>query len=255
VHSSTNSDLRLADEQRVDGRRESPLGIVTVTSQLGDGRSGQSQLQFGGNSSLPRRVATRLFELSNELSWLLGTSHRVKVGALVNAGRVSVDGAGNQFGTYVYNSLADLDANRPALFARALNGTSQRAGTNSGALYVGNAWRASPSLQLVFGARLETTRLPGAPAANTAVEQAFGVRTNRWPTDVRVTPRFGFTYLLGNVAGIPAGTQRRCGVVSGHRAEWLGWRRGERQRHCRCAGTGGVHRGDDPRARLERAWQ
>jgi|JI10StandDraft_1071094.scaffolds.fasta_scaffold00832_16 hypothetical protein len=195
-----------ADEQRVDGRRESPLGIVTVTSQLGDGRSGQSQLQFGGNSSLPRRVATRLFELSNELSWLLGTSHRVKVGALVNAGRVSVDGAGNQFGTYVYNSLADLDANRPALFARALNGTSQRAGTNSGALYVGDAWRASPSLQLVYGARLETTRLPGAPAANAAVEQAFGVRTNRWPTDVRITPRFGFTYLLGNVAGIPAGS-------------------------------------------------
>jgi hypothetical protein len=48
--------------------------------------------------------------------------------------------------------------------------------------------------------------LPGAPNANAAVAQAFGASTDRWPRDVRVTPRLGFTYLLGNVAGIPAGT-------------------------------------------------
>ena len=195
-----------ADQQVIDAVRVSPLGVVNVTSDLGDGRSGQGQLQFGGNPSLPRRVSTRLFEFTDELSWLAGSAHRLKVGVLFNAGRSAIVGNGNQYGTFLYNSLAELEAGRPALFARTLNGTSQRAGTNSGALYVGDAWRVSPSLQVVYGARVETTRLPGAPAANSAVEQAFGVRTDRWPTDVRVTPRFGFTYLLGNVAGIPAGT-------------------------------------------------
>jgi Carboxypeptidase regulatory-like domain len=195
-----------ADRQVLDAFRDSPLGIVTVTSQLGSDRSGQSQLQFGGNASLPRRVDSRLIELSNELSWLAGTAHRVKVGALVNDNRVAIEGTGNQRGTYLYNSLADLDAGRPALYARVLNGTSQRAGATNAAMYLGDAWRYSPSLQLVYGARLETTRLPGRPAQNPAVEQAFGRRPNEWPTTWRVTPRLGFTYLLGNVAGIPAGT-------------------------------------------------
>lgn len=195
-----------SDEQVIDGFRVSPLGVVNVTSDLGDGRSGQGQLQFGGNPSLPRRVSTRLFEFTNELSWLAGSAHRIKVGVLANAGRSAIFGNGNQFGTFIYNSIAELESGRPALFARTLNGTSQRAGTNSYTLYVGDAWRFSPSLQVVYGARVETTRLPGAPAANSAVEQAFRVRTDRWPSDVRVTPRLGFTYLLGNVAGIPAGT-------------------------------------------------
>lgn len=195
-----------ADEQDIDAFRVSPLGVVTVASDLGAGREGQAQVQFGGNPSLPRQVSTRLVEISNELSRLVGSAHRLKVGMLLNAGRSSIVGNGNQYGTYLYNSLADLDAARPALYVRALNGTSQRAGTNSAALYLGDAWRVSPSLQVVFGARLEGTQLPGVPAANPEVERTFGVRTDRWPTDVRVTPRLGFTYLLGNIAGIPAGT-------------------------------------------------
>lgn len=195
-----------ADQQAIDGLRVLPLGVVNVSSALDSGRTGQAQLQFGGNPSLPRRTDTRLLEVSNELSWLLGGAHRIKVGALVNAQRVAVTGVGNQGGTYLYNSLADLDEGRAALFARTLDGTDQRAGTNSGALYLADAWRVTPSLQIVYGGRLEGTRLPGAPTNNAAVAAAFGTRTDRWPSDRRVTPRVGFTYLLGNVAGIPAGS-------------------------------------------------
>jgi hypothetical protein len=195
-----------ADAQAVNAFRESPLGVVTISSDLGDDRAGLAQLQFGGNASLPRRVNSRLVEISDELSWLIGTAHRVKVGGLLNDNRVAITGAGNQRGTYLYNSLADLESGQPALFARTLYGSNQRAGTNSAALYVGDAWRYSPSLQLVYGARIETTRLPGSPSLNASVQQAFGRRTDRWPTDLRITPRVGFTYLLGNVAGIPAGS-------------------------------------------------
>jgi len=194
------------DRQAVSLDRPMPLGIVNVTSQLDGGRTGQAQLLFGGSASLPRTVESQLTEASNEVSRLLGGSHRLKLGLLVNAQRSRIDGVGNQQGTFLFNSLSDLDANRPALYARVLGRNTQQAGTTTGGLYLADAWRVSPSLQVVYGSRLEATRLSGLPAANGAVAQAFGARTDVWPTDVRLTPRVGFTYLLGNVAGIPSGT-------------------------------------------------
>ena len=194
-----------ADEQSTSGFLASPLGVVTVSSALAAGKSGLALLQFGGNPSLPRHSTTRLVEVSNELSWLVGDAHRVKFGTLLNGTRSVVSGAGNQYGTFIYNSLADFDAARPALFARTLSAADQRAGTDNLAFYLGDGYRYSPSLQIVYGARVEGTHLPDAPAANAAVEQAFGRSTAKWPTDVQVTPRIGFTYLLGNVAGVPAG--------------------------------------------------
>lgn len=194
------------DNQEALVDRRMPLGVVNIASQLDSGRTGQAQLLFGANASLPRTVKSELTEVSNEVSRLIGGSHRLKLGALVNAQRVQIDGVGNQQGTFLYNSLADLDAARPALYARVIGANTQQAGTTTGGLYLADAWRVSPSLQVVYGARLEATRLAGVPAANAAVAQAFGARTDAWPTDVRATPRVGFTYLLGNVAGIPAGT-------------------------------------------------
>jgi len=195
-----------ADRQRLDPAATLPLGVVTIGSTLEDGRSGQTQLQFGANPSLPRRVETDLVEVSNELSWLVGGGHRLKFGALLNAQHLAISGVGNQGGTYLYNSLADLEAGQPALYARILDGDDQRAGTTSGALYLADAWRVTPSLQIVYGGRIEGTRLGGVPAANDSVASAFARRTDVWPSQLRVAPRIGFTYLLGNVAGIPAGT-------------------------------------------------
>lgn len=194
------------DRQAVSLDRPMPLGIVNVTSQLDSGRTGQAQLLFGGSASLPRTVTSHLTEVSNEVSRLVGGGHRVKLGLLINAQRSEIDGIGNQQGTFLFNTLTDLHENRPALFARALGRNAQQAGTTTGGVYLADAWRVSPSLQIVYGTRLEATRMSGLPAANRAVAQAFDARTEVWPTDVRVTPRVGFTYLLGNVAGIPAGT-------------------------------------------------
>lgn len=192
------------DRTQLDASRGGPLGVVTVTSALPDGRAGQAQLQLGANPSFPRVVRNGLTEVSNELSWLAGTAHRVKLGVLVNATRVAVEGQGNQAGTFLFNSLDDFAADRPALFARTLGGTDQRAGATTAAAWLADAWRVSPSLQVVYGARLETTQLAGAPAVNPAVAQAFGLETGRFPRDWRVTPRVGFTWLLGNMAGIPS---------------------------------------------------
>jgi len=195
-----------SSSQETTGFFASPLGAVTVNSDLGGGQTGVSLLQFGGNPNLPNHTSSRLFEASDELSWLLHESHRIKFGTLVNVARSSSRGVANGLGTFIYNSLADLDAGQPALFARTLAAPDRNSGTNNAALYLGDAFRYSPSLQLVYGARLEGTALPSAPGRNPAVEAAFGRRTDEWPTEVAIVPRFGFTYLLGNVAGIPSGS-------------------------------------------------
>jgi hypothetical protein len=42
--------------------------------------------------------------------------------------------------------------------------------------------------------RLEGSTYSGAPARNADVEQAFGLRTDRFPSELRASPRVGFTY-------------------------------------------------------------
>jgi hypothetical protein len=198
-----------ADHQFASAFLAGPAGIVTVASDPGASSvtGGVASFQFGGNAGLPRSATNRLFEASDELSWLVG-AHRLKIGGLLNATRSTVGSVPNRYGTFVFNSLADLDAGRPALFARTLQGVDQSSGTDNAAIYFGDAWRHSATLQMVYGLRAEATRLPGAPPENPAVTQAFGRSTSDWPSDVRITPRVGFTYLIWNDAGLPTGAIR-----------------------------------------------
>lgn len=197
-----------ADHQSASAFLAGPMGVVTVASGDAAAAGSVASLQFGGNPGLPRSATNKLAEASDELSWLVGTDHRLKVGGLLNVTRSTVGSVPNRYGTFVYNSLADLSAGRPTLYARTLTGVDQSAGSDNMALYVGDAWRKSATLQFAYGLRAEATRLPNAPAENPAVTAAFGRSTNDWPTDFRVTPRFGFTYLIWNDAGLPEGSIR-----------------------------------------------
>ncbi|HEU4878088.1 MAG TPA: hypothetical protein VFT21_01490, partial [Gemmatimonadaceae bacterium] len=64
--------------------------------------------------------------------------------------------------------------------------------------------RKSPKLQLTYGARLETSAYPDAPAFNPALDSAFGVRTDRFPSESHLSPRVGFTYTYGAASNGPA---------------------------------------------------
>lgn len=197
------------DRQVAEPYLRGPMGLVSAASTLENGGQGVANLLFGGNPSLPRSQRQSLIEATDELSWISkGNAHRYKLGLLANRDRATVGTIPNRFGTFVYPTLADFEANRPALFSRTIGGTDRLSGTDNAAVYLGDAWRVSPSLQLTYGVRAEGTRLPGAPPRNAAVESAFGQRTDEFPTDVALTPRFGFTYLVGNLTGIPKGVVR-----------------------------------------------
>ncbi|HEU5184629.1 MAG TPA: carboxypeptidase regulatory-like domain-containing protein, partial [Gemmatimonadaceae bacterium] len=207
-------------------------GMLTLTSQLGsfinelrayqstdrrdadpyitipDGRvitrdtitGGITTLQFGGNPSLPQVTRTSLREISDEISWISGDgAHRVKLGGLFNQERSTVGVIPNRYGTFTFNSLEDFEANTPSQFTRTLSAGERKSTAQNGALYLGDAWRKSARLQLTYGVRLEASRYPDAPAYNATVEQAFGRRTDRFPSEVHVSPRIGFTWMPGLV--------------------------------------------------------
>jgi hypothetical protein len=195
-------------------------GRVTLVSDLGSaaaaGQAGITTLTFGGNSALPQAQHTRGLEASDEFSFIpIGSPHRFKVGVLVNESRYDQDVTNNRWGTFSYASLADFVANRPASFTRTLTPQLRTGGTVNAALYAGDVWRARPSLQLTYGLRLEGTRYDGAPAYNAALDSAFGLRTDRFPTEMHLSPRLGFTWAIGGLNTAANGSDRPEGQGGG----------------------------------------
>jgi Carboxypeptidase regulatory-like domain len=175
-----------------------PAARVLVSSQTADSALGITTLGFGGSSSLPQAANTKSLEVSDELSWLPGdASHRIKLGGLLDAQRYDQDVTNNREGIFTYNSLSDLQNEQPAMFTRTL-APSERSGTAiNPALYLGDTWRKSSALQVTYGVRLEGSSYGGAPAENVAVDSAFGLRTDHFPSEVHLSPRVGFTWTLG----------------------------------------------------------
>ncbi len=183
-----------------------PEGRVLVASSLSSGQVGLTSLDFGGNSGLPNDNASTQLELTNETSWLSGGGkHRWKLGGLLNRSGFRTTAGANRNGTFQFQSLADLDANRPSQFTRSFAPAQRTGGAFTGAVYLGDIWRPSRAFQLTYGLRGEGSSIDGQPAYNADVETKFGLRTNRIPSDVRVSPRVGFTLTLG----LPPDTGRR----------------------------------------------
>ena len=203
-----------------------PAGRVQVASELEGGETGIATLTFGGNTGLPQDGETKSVEATNEVSWLTDNgAHRFKLGALLNVTQFTEDVTTNRWGTFTFNSLADFEAGRAAMFTRTLAPRLREgAGTNA-SLYLGDVWRASREFQVTYGARAEGSRFGKTPAFNPAVEQAFGYHTDQVPTDFRVSPRVGFTWTLGmpQFGGQPgADAGKRVAVpAGGFRPPWL----------------------------------
>ena len=190
-----------------------PEGRVRVTSQLADSTLSVTQLDFGGNSALPTDGVNAQFEGSDEFSWMSSdAAHRFKLGALINYTSFSSLNAFNRNGTFTFNSLADLEANRPAMFTRSLTPRERTGAGANAAAYLGDTWRKSRTLQLTYGLRLEGTHFVGRPAYNPEVEQLFDRRTDQFPTEVHASPRLGFTWMIG-------GAQPRQGARGGAAGE------------------------------------
>ena len=187
-----------------------PDGRVLVTSALDDGTTGVTPLSFGGNASLHSDTRQLTWESLAELQLFPASfsRHRVKFSADSRLDTYRQDIVGNQLGAFAFNSLADLAANRPVSFTRTLNDPIRSGGEWNGYLALGDLWRATQNLQVMYGARVEGNAFTSTPASNPAVESAFGVRTDAAPSALHISPRFGFTLNRPGAGGKPAGSIR-----------------------------------------------
>jgi len=188
-----------------------PDGRVRVASDLPDAAaSGLATLSFGGNGALRTDARRWTWESAAELEVAPAAyaAHRVKL-----AGDVRLDGFADRaspdaLGTFTFNSLADLAANRAAAFTRTLGAPTRRGREWNAFVSAGDLWRATPRLQVLYGARLEASTFADTPASNPAVTAAFGARTDRAPSAMAVLPRAGFTFDVPGPDGRPTGSVR-----------------------------------------------
>lgn len=189
-----------SEREESDPYVRAPLGVVTQTSALAGGEQ-SAVLRFGGNDFLPRESRATLQEASNELSFFADSgAHRVKLGVMLNRERSHIAGAEDPYGTFFYNSLADLEQGQPAMFTRTIRGGGNLVGTDNAAVYISHGWRRTRALEVTYGLRVEASRLADSPEMNPLVNAVFGRNTRNYLAELQIYPRFGATYLLGNPA-------------------------------------------------------
>lgn len=182
-----------------------PSGRVRVNSLFDDGGSGVQTLAFGGSQSLNSSSRSLTTNFQNSLSWFdNGNKHRVKLSTELQYAANTQNLGSNLLGTFMFNSLEDLEAGRAASFTRTLRAYQRSTGQMGGAISLGDSYRRSPDLQLQYGVRVDASRFTTTPTFNPAVETAFGVRNDRVPTAIAVSPRLGFSYTLGTAPEIMA---------------------------------------------------
>ena len=192
-----------------------PNGSVLVNSTFDDGTSGVRTLGFGGNALMGTSNRTLNAEAINQLSWFSrNNKHRLKLTGELRRESYDQDQTTNALGTFSYNSLADLAANRPASYSRALQPRVQSASQLVGAVSLGDSYRRSNDLQIQYGVRVDGNRFSATPLYNADLERTFGERNDRTPNRLYVSPRVGFSWNYGTAPQI-AGFE---GAVRGPRA-------------------------------------
>jgi hypothetical protein len=182
-----------------------PNAQVLVNSDFPDGTSSVGQVSFGGNPFIGTSGRNLGVNASNQLSWFSrNNKHRIKLATEIRQEGYERDQTTNALGTFYFNSLADLAANRPASFTRAPSPRVQSAGQTVGAISLGDSYKRSPDLQVQYGLRVDANRFSTSPLFNPDIQAAFGRRNDETPNRVYASPRIGFSWTYGAATQIAA---------------------------------------------------
>jgi hypothetical protein len=175
-----------------------PQGNVIVSSSDLSGGTNVSTLNFGSGSSLVSAARTGAVQAQDNLSWFGDDSrHRLKLTGNVRYEWYDQLEASNAFGTFSYNSLADLASGMPAAFTRRLGAPRRTGGIINADLSLGDTWRRTSRMQFQYGVRVDGFHFADRPLFNPDVDKTFGIRTDRSPDAIGVSPRAGFSWNIG----------------------------------------------------------
>ena len=182
-----------------------PNAQVLVNSDFPDGTSSVGQVSFGGNPFIGTSGRNLGVNASNQLSWFSrNNKHRVKFTSEVRQENYERDQTTNALGTFTFLSLADLAANRPSSYSRALSPRVQSAGNTMLAFSLGDSYRRTTDLQIQYGVRIDANRFSASPLPNPAVQAAFGRSNDETPNRIYASPRIGFSWTYGAATQIAA---------------------------------------------------
>ena len=179
---------------QVEPYRREPGASVLVRS-TGVTGSDVTSLLLGGGSLFATDDSRWTVEGSNQTIWNAGgRRHRFKALLSGRADGLSQQGISNSFGSFTFNSIDDLVANRPGSFSRTLTQPARSGSVWNSAAALAHNYSPSRTFSLLYGLRLEADGFFDTPARNTALEQALGVQTGTAPSRIHVSPRAGFSY-------------------------------------------------------------
>lgn len=171
-----------------------PAARVRVLSQLDSSDPVTGSFAIGGNPSPSATTSSGLWETVGYAHVYAGNQHKMKLYGRSKFDEITAGQSASSLGTFAYNSLADLESNRPASFTRAFAAPTRSASSWLGAFSAGDLWQVSPTFQLQPGVRFEANRFLGTPIANPAVATTFGVSNTSMPNTVHASPRLGFAW-------------------------------------------------------------
>ena len=171
-----------------------PAANVLVLSSLPNGTRAADPVVLGGGR-LDTDDSRWTLEGSNETIWNLnGRRNRFKAMLWARVDGLHQSGIANKFGTFGFNSIADLAAGLPSSFSRTITQPQRSGAVWNAATAIAHQWSPSRQFSVMYGARLEADGFGSTPASNSALESALGVRTDVAPTRFHLSPRVGFSY-------------------------------------------------------------
>jgi hypothetical protein len=171
-----------------------PAASVRVESQLDEFDPVTSGLSFGGSPGSSSISSNAAWETIGVFHSYFGSANNVKIAARSIIGATQINPGLGPLGAFAFNSLADLEANRPSSFSRTLNSPASSASLWAGALSIGDLWQITPNFQLQPGVRLEANRFLTSPELNPVVANTFGVTNDHVPNTIHASPRLGFAW-------------------------------------------------------------
>lgn len=182
---------------------DEPSGTVRINSAFAGGTVPQT-ISFGGNPMLNTSVNQVSAQAMNALSWFSESNkHRLKFASELRRDSYAQDQTTNRFGSFSYNSLADLEAGIASSYTRQLSPRKRSQSQYVGAVSLGDSYRPNSDLQIQYGVRLDGNRFMSEPVLNPKTEQQFGLANNHVPNKIYASPRLGFSWMYGQASEIP----------------------------------------------------
>ena len=178
-----------------------PRAIVTVTSQLPDGRTRNTDVQLGGQRFTPETQQVNQFQLVNT-SYLTAGRFNFTFGTDNMLTRLYNYVSNEQNGRFFFNSLEEFNNLNPSRYAREvpLKGLPDvRHSVLDASVFAQASYNPFPHVSAQLGVRYDVTSYLTPATYNPLVDEELGLRTDAQITDWdNIQPRLQLTW---DVAG------------------------------------------------------